>query len=276
MALDPQFAARGAPRGSMRWHALLYAPAPARDRIAAAFALESELADIGRGALDHGVAHAKLRWWREEAARLAAAAPRHPLTIALLDTPDGAAAAAATLSLALGAVEIELAQVVLADEVEFDSYLLGAAAAVAGLALGERLPGDGPGARFAASAGGVVRIVEIVRDLSRDARGGRVFLPWAWVEHEKATLDELQSGVDTDARRRLAVRLAGLARRRWAEIEAARAPALPQRRSLSVLAQLHLALLADMERTGFPPGPAPAELAPLKRTYLAWRAARRA
>lgn len=277
MALDPQFAARGAPPGSMRWHSLLYAPAPARDRLAAAFALEAELREISRGTLDHGVAHAKLGWWREEVARVAGGAPRHPLTVALCSGSAPPGALAADLTHALGAAEMELAQVVLHDEDEFGRYLHGAGAAVARLALGTPPAEGDAGARFAAGCGNAIRVVEIIRDLRRDARRGCVFLPWEWVEAAGLGLEDLRDEATAGDLRTLLERLADLSHQSWDDARDATPARTPDAwRPLLVLAELHLALLERIERAAFAVGLEPMELSPLARLFIAWRAARRA
>lgn len=262
----------------MRWHALLYAPGRCRDRVAAALALEAELRDAAGGAVEHAVAHAKLGWWREETARLAAGEPRHPLTAALLAAGGSAPPElAATLALAIGAAEVELAQAVLQDEAELDRYLLGSGTAFAALALGAATRSEDAAARFAAGCGRAIRLVEIVRDLRRDAWRGRVFAPWSWVEEAGLVLEDLRCGTPGDGTRQLGARLGETARRHWQEARAESQGALPETwRPLCVLAELHLALLADLERAGFAMAREPAEIAPLRRTYLAWRAARRA
>lgn len=276
MPLDPHFAARGAPPGSMRWHALLYAPPAARDRIAAAFALEAELREIAGGTLEHGVAHAKLGWWREEALRLEQGQPRHPLTRTLLGSDASPAVLARSLEAALGATEIELAQAVLQDEPEFERYLAGAGSALACLALGAAAPGDASMA-FAAACGRSIRCVEILRDLRRDAWRGRVFLPWAWVEEAGLDLGDLRSDTNDDRTRWLFGRLAALSRCSRNESDAAAAAQLADGwRALHVLSELHLALLARIEHAGFAVGREPVELPPLSRLFIAWRAARRA
>jgi phytoene synthase len=276
MGLDPHFAARGAPPGSMRWHALLYAPATARDRIAAAFALDAELREISSGLLDHGVAHAKLAWWREEATRLGRGEPRHPLALMLLSGAASPASLAGELNLALGAAEVELAQVVPQDEAEFARYLRGAGAAMARLALAPE-GGDDGAARFAGHCGEAVRLVEIVRDLRHDAWRGRVFVPWAWVEDAGLRLESLRQTGDAGGLRPLLERLATLGRQAYTRSRSTTADcATDAWRPLRVLAELHMALLARMERDRFAGGRDPVELPPLSRLFIAWRAARRA
>ena len=60
-----------------------FAPAEVRPLLERVTALDAELASLARPDLEHSVAHAKLGWWQEEAARLAAGGARHPLTRAL-------------------------------------------------------------------------------------------------------------------------------------------------------------------------------------------------
>jgi phytoene synthase len=276
MPLDPHFTTQGAPPGSMRWHALLYSQAASRDRVAAAFALEAELREIASGSLDHGVAHAKLGWWREEALRLADGRPRHPITRALTGSCASPAAVSRSLDAALGAAEIELAQVVPQDEAEFEQYLDGAGGALACLALGATGPADASTA-FASPCGRAIRCVEILRDLRRDAWRGRVFLPWAWVEEAGLDLDELRGDTSDDRTLTLFRRVAALGRRLREESGAAAAGRLPDDwRPLHVLAELHFAVLSRIERAGFAVGREPVELQPLSRLLIAWRAARRA
>lgn len=67
----------------VRFFAWLYAPQALRDATAALLAIEQEITASTRAGLDHSVAHARLGWWQEEAGRLLAASPQHPLTLAL-------------------------------------------------------------------------------------------------------------------------------------------------------------------------------------------------
>lgn len=98
-----------APRpGSLHFYAELYAPAPQRTLLRAVNALECGVRASLRTGLDHSVAHVRLEWWREEAARSAAGAPSHPLAARLADAA-GAAALAATLQGWVAATELELA-----------------------------------------------------------------------------------------------------------------------------------------------------------------------
>jgi hypothetical protein len=94
--------------GSIHYFVELYAPPAARGPLRSAHALEAEIRASLKADLDHVVAHARLEWWREEAARAALGRASHPLLRALLERAD-AAVAAATLADWVQAARVELA-----------------------------------------------------------------------------------------------------------------------------------------------------------------------
>lgn len=63
--------------------AMLYAEVDVRERFVAATAVASEIVDASSDAVSAEVRPVKLSWWDDEIQRLAAGAPRHPLTQAL-------------------------------------------------------------------------------------------------------------------------------------------------------------------------------------------------
>ncbi len=65
------------------YYASLYLAADARRAARALEATRRAIVEIPRECSDRGVAHLKLAWWQDEVTRLAAGAPRHPLTQAL-------------------------------------------------------------------------------------------------------------------------------------------------------------------------------------------------
>lgn len=68
-----------------RYFAWLYSAESARDGVAALLAIEHEVMTGARGELDHSVAHLRLAWWQDECARLCAAQPMHPASLAARD-----------------------------------------------------------------------------------------------------------------------------------------------------------------------------------------------
>lgn len=104
----PAGGAAGPPPGSIHYFVELYAPAAARAPLRNAHALEAEIRASLRPGLDHAVAHARLDWWQEEAARAAPGRASHPLLRALLERAD-AEVAATTLAEWVQAARVELA-----------------------------------------------------------------------------------------------------------------------------------------------------------------------
>jgi len=64
--------------GSARYFTLLYTPAVHRPALARLLALADEIGAGVARVLDHEVAHARLEWWRHEAAQYAAGRAQHP------------------------------------------------------------------------------------------------------------------------------------------------------------------------------------------------------
>lgn len=85
---------------------LLYTPAPRRAALTLLLAVGAELDSARHRQLDHGIAHLRLQWWREESERLASALPSHPWLRAVhMEAADRAAALASLIE----AAELDLA-----------------------------------------------------------------------------------------------------------------------------------------------------------------------
>lgn len=69
--------------GSDFYYASLYFPAGQRDELRTLETLRRTLTAIPSNCSDHGVAHLKLAWWRDELERTDRGQPRHPLSGAL-------------------------------------------------------------------------------------------------------------------------------------------------------------------------------------------------
>jgi phytoene synthase len=141
---------RGTPPGSLRYFAVLYAPAPARPALHALYAFEAELRDTVRTTA-HEVAHTRLQYWRGEVDRLAGGRPEHPVTRALLPLREMGADLAFR---ACGSVQTLAAM---------------AARGSAQLSATER--------EFARRLGAAVAQAEWLRDLRGDIVAGRLRLP---------------------------------------------------------------------------------------------------
>jgi phytoene synthase len=183
--------------------------------------IESEVVSSTRPGIDHQVAHARLQWWSEECARAAQGRPVHPLTRRLIDA--GAPSPLDGLSGFVDTAVWDLAGATFETRKELTAYCerwsaamfqpsaaVGSASNAAGSATSGPQPasnataGGASGALASSNAGGVVassgmrwrvlgaavREIELLANLARDARAGRLRLP----------LDELDAaGVDVKA-----------------------------------------------------------------------------
>jgi phytoene synthase len=217
--------------------AWLYAPHTQRPLLAALTAIESEIGTSLEPGLDHRVAHLRLEWWREECARSAAGRPAHPLTRALLDGFAGREPAPlAGLAGLVDAAVWDLAAATFETRREVTGYCERWADAI--IVPMARFAAPEIGSAAARTLGAALREAQLLAQLARDARAGRLRLP----------LDELAAA---------AVDPASLARPPW---PAALLPLLRARHA-AVRAQLAAAV------AGLPP----AAQRPL-RPLLVWAA----
>ncbi len=260
--------------GSARDFAWLYSPAPLRAVLGPLLDIEREIGAALRPGLDHGVAHVRLAWWREECGRCAAGRPAHPAARALL-----AAAGRPVDPVGLVATaEWDLAGATFETRAELESYCERWASTMTGIAAQSVR-----NATFGRAFGAALKEIELLIGLAGDARAGRLRLP----------LDELDAaGIEPSALARVPwtpalCRLIGIrhraARTALAESIAALAGAdQPALRGLLVWGALTLRASMRAEHAalrGGSPGAspdAPRRASRLADAWQAWRAARRA
>ena len=276
---SPQVAAadplqRGTPPGSLRYFAVLFAPAGLRATLAALYALEAELRETVARA-SHEAAHTRLQWWRGEVDRYCAGRPQHPVTVALLSLRDCASHDPALLHEMLAAADLDLARMTYASRRELEAYAFrsaGALQTLAAAALAGARP-LGPAEReFARRLGSAVRQCEALRDFAHDLALGRLYVP----------LDELaREGIDpADLAHAEPARLGRVlaAWRRDACTMLDSLPALLEReerraqRPGLVLAALHRRLLDRVDPDAAAAAGRP-ELPLLRRLWTAWTTA---
>lgn len=266
------------PPGGARHHAWLFAPEAARDALAALLLIERELDDSSRPGLEHSVGHARLDWWQQEAALLAAGAPRHPATRALARTSDPLDRA--DLAPLVEIARWRHAQLAFENRAELQQALAAWSASVfatvcrIGLAPEQRSP-DARAAltSFGTRAGEAVREIEWLARAAQGARLGLLPLPLDELEAAGCSHAALQrSPVPTAVAAIMRARL-----ERCCETLGAAAVALPAPLRGAARAGLvwgaAAATLARRSAAALPNEYAPARFAPLAATLAAWRAA---
>ncbi|MFM7627278.1 MAG: squalene/phytoene synthase family protein [Gammaproteobacteria bacterium] len=262
------------PATPVREFVLRFAPEALRPTAAALFTVERELAATARDGLDHSVAHARLDWWDEELERLAVAAPRHPATRALAAAAAAARRSPPDLRSLVEATRIEVARVAFLDRAEFDAYLAHWSGSVFRTLALAGMPGDDPrnaeAERFVATAGPVLREIELLAAVTRHALAGRVFVPLGDppAPHTPWTREPLDSAEAERLRSRL-LDLRSTLRSAAAALHTSSRPALAAPLVWSALA-LRTTAACDAALPGIPQ---PARFEPLRRNLLAWRTA---
>jgi len=167
-----------------RFLAWLYSTPSQQPVLAALCGIEGEIAASVRPGLDHHVAHTRLEWWRAECERCAAGNPAHPLTRELLKRLQDAApavparSALAGLSGLVDTATWDLAGATFERRAELTAYCQRWGAAM--------LPPVAPAAANWSEWGAALRELELLGNLARDARSGRLRVPLD--ELEKATV----------------------------------------------------------------------------------------
>jgi phytoene synthase len=238
------------PAGTPRWYAWLFTPQRARGIVALLFALESEWRSIVARSTDHGVAHLKLHWWREEIQRLTADNPRHPLTQALATAAPIAGDLCDPLADFLTSMELQLAEVAIDDEAQLDRYL----ALAAGLARAMAVAVSGCPADLVT--------LQIGSDIGKSVTGVQIVADWRRapaIEHRRAAV----------------LGLAARSRASWEKaIRCMRYPQHEAHRGLRVLGQVHMAMLDRMQSDDYRVPVRGDELPAIRCLWTAWRAAR--
>lgn len=155
--------------------ARLYCPPAQAPVLDALLGIEGEIRAALKPGLEHEVAHARLRFWREECARLAEGAPVHPLTRALgAHFPQSASTSLAGVGALADLASWDLAQATFGTRRELSGYCeRWSAALIVPLAAAAlpAVPAEIP--RF----GAALKELELLLALARDARAGRIRIP---------------------------------------------------------------------------------------------------
>ncbi|WP_433703723.1 squalene/phytoene synthase family protein [Paraburkholderia sacchari] len=280
MNFDEYCLQKAAPPGSSTYYALRQASAAHQPLLTALFALRRELEETAKETSDPAVGRTKLAWWQKELAALAAGNASHPVTQALAHHLDGTAAIYPLLQQLLAGFEMDFEQARYLDLPNLRRYIDGVGGTFATLVaqVGARTDEARAGvARWAAPLGNALMLAQFVPEIGNDARHGRIYVPIDELQRYNVTAADLinrrYSGEFTElmqfqtARAREAVNAA---------VDAIPAAERRHQRTLRALAALELALLDEVEREGFQVLHQQIVITPIRKLWIAWRAARRA
>lgn len=278
LQLDDSLTNKAAAPGSMRYFALLYTPPEKRDAVMALYIIDAEIRASAQSA-NHDVAHTRLQWWRQEIDRLVNNNAQHPATRVLATLPDFDRRAYAQLHELIVAADMDLARMTYLNLRELRSYAARSGGTVQELIARVLTPAplDDASRQAANRLGIAIRGSEMLRDLRQDAHEGRLYLPLDELERAALKLEDLRAREVTPMLRKTLARFHEAIVEDFdpqsADLTAASRAYL---RPVFVLAALHRRLLERIASRGYDVATARIELGPLQKTWVAWRAARKA
>lgn len=280
MNFDEYCLQKAAPPGSSTYYALRQASAAHQPLLAALFALRRELEETAKETSDPTVGRTKLAWWQKELAALAAGNAAHPVTKALAQHLDDPASIYPLLQQLLAGFEMDFEQARYLDLPNLRRYMDGVGGTFATLVAQVGAHTDearASVAQWAAPLGNALMLAQFVPEIGNDARHGRIYVPIDELQRYNVTAADLINRRYSDEFTQLMQFQTTRAREAAnAALDAIPAAARRHQRTLRALAALELALLDEVEREGFQVLHQQIVLTPIRKLWIAWRAARRA
>ncbi|WP_179403885.1 presqualene diphosphate synthase HpnD [Burkholderia guangdongensis] len=284
MNFDDYCQQKAAPPGSSVYYALRQAPFAVQPRLTALYALRRELEETVKETSDPTVGHTKLAWWHKELAALAAGQPSHPVTKALAAHHPSIAAEGDALRMLVGGYGMDLEQARYLDFANLRRYIAQVGSGFASLvarASAARPAGSKPDSQpdpqpWADTVGYALMLAQFVQELGNDARHGRIYLPIDELQRYDVTAADLMNRRYSPAFTELLQFQTKRARDALSAADAA-IPAPERRTQRTLRAQIALAqaLLDEIERDGYQVLHQRIALTPIRKLWIAWRAARR-
>src|SRR6201996_7344073 len=267
---------KAAPPGSSSYYALRQAPAGRQPLLTALFALRREFEETVKETSDPTVGRTKLAWWQKEAAALAAGEPSHPVSKALAAHWPNAHAEYPALQTLLAGFEMDLDQARYLDYPNLRRYVDSVGGTFASVVARATAKDPQAAAHWAAPLGQALMLAEFVVELGNDARHGRIYIPIDEMQRFNVTAADLINRRYSDAFTDL-MRFQTTRARDAIDTALAALPGAERRtqRTLRALAALALALLDEIERDGYHVLHQRIALTPIRKLWVAWRAARR-
>ncbi|HET8876372.1 MAG TPA: presqualene diphosphate synthase HpnD [Casimicrobiaceae bacterium] len=263
--------------GSSFYYSFRLLPPPRRAAISALYAYCREVDDVVDEVSDPSVARVKLAWWRTEVDAIFTGTPQHPVALALADAAERYGLAQSNLQTVIDGMQMDLERARYVDFAELETYC-DRVAGVVGVMSAAIFGYEDPSTLvYARRLGVAFQLTNIIRDVGEDARRGRIYLP----QDELARFGVAPSDL---LRARSSPAFVGLMRfqteRASAWYDTALA-ALPERdrraqRAGLAMAAIYRTLLGEIARDGYRVLDRRIALTPLRKLWIATRAAWRA
>lgn len=264
---------KAAASGSSLYYSLLFLPAPRRQAMTALHAFCREVGDIPDECSDPNIARTKLTWWHMEIANLYADNPQHPVTQALLTAIKTYGLNEEHFHEIIDGIEMNLEQNRYQDFKELQLYCYRVASVVNQLSASICGYRDRKTLKYAHDLGIAFQLTNIIRDIGRDARRNRIYLPLDELTTFNVTEADLLHGHETPNARAFINFQIGRARefyqRAFAELPVADRKL--QRPGI-IMAVIYKTILNDIECEGSEKVlNQRIRLTPLRKLWLAWK-----
>ena len=277
MTPDAYCADKAAQSGSSFYYSFRLLPAERRVAINALYAFCREVDDAVDETSDPNVARAKLAWWRTEVAAIYAGAPQHPVALALVPAARRYGLRQAGLQTVIDGMQMDLDKVRYVDFAELETYSDCVAGAV-GLMSAEIFGYEDPATRgYARDLGIAFQLTNIIRDVGEDARRGRIYLPQDDLARFGVAPSDVLRATASPAFVEL-MRFEVDRARGWYGRALAKLPPRDRRaqRAGLAMAAIYRTLLDEIARDGYRVLDRRIALTPLRKLWIATRAAWRA
>jgi 15-cis-phytoene synthase len=255
-----------------RFLATLFAPAEHRGALHALYAFNLEVARVREAVHEPLAGEIRLQWW-SDALDGKSEVDAHPVAAALRAIIPRYELPVARLKALVEARRFDLYGEPMATMAALESYAEGASSGL--IALASRiLTRDGDIATLAHHAGLAHAITGLLKALPAHAARGQLYVPLELLRRHGASERDIAAGKTTTQLRAALASMRVDARRLLAAATPLLADAPPAAMPALLPVALVAPILARMERPGYDPF-VPVELAPWRRQWLIWRAARR-
>ncbi|HEY3460958.1 MAG TPA: presqualene diphosphate synthase HpnD [Casimicrobiaceae bacterium] len=274
MTPDEYCAEKAAQSGSSFYYSFRLLGPDRRRAITALYAYCREVDDVVDEVSDPNVARTKLAWWRTEVERIYDGTPQHPVALALADAVRRYRLPKEHLLRVIDGMQMDLERTRYATFAELEDYC-DHVAGVVGLLSAEIFGYEDARTRdYARSLGIAFQLTNIIRDVGEDARRGRIYLPEEDLDRfGVAALDVLHARTSPAfvELMRFEVERA----RRWYDDAIAALPARDRRaqRPGLAMAAIYRTLLDEIARDGYEVLDRRIALTPLRKLWIATRAA---
>jgi len=266
---------KAAKSGSSFYYSFLFLPEQKRKAIMALYAFCREVDDVVDEIHEEQVARMKLNWWREEIQRLFHGEPQHPVTLALKPQLQHFNLAENYFYDIIDGMQMDLDYNNYQSFKDLADYCYRAASVVGLLTVEIFGYTNKQTLRYAHDLGMAFQLTNILRDVREDARRNRIYLPADEMEKFNVTPADLLKNETSDNLKKLLQFQSDRARKYYQQaLELLPVEDRYDQRSGIIMKAVYESLLDELELDGFHVLEYKMKLTPLRKLWLAWKAAR--